>query len=70
MAARIPEVVKEKILGFPEYKMGTHKVALFMKDGTVIEDVIVAWGDEVVRVAGVDGCPFDPREVIDAADRS
>jgi len=50
--------------------MGAHRVALIMKDGSVVEDVIVAWGDEVVRIGGVDGCPIDVDEVVDAEDRS
>lgn len=70
MAARLPAAIKEQILAFPEYKMGTHKVALVMSDGSVVDDVIVAWGDEVVRVGGVDGCPINVADVIGAEDRS
>jgi hypothetical protein len=70
MAARLPTAVKEQILTFPEYRMGTHKVALFMKDGSVVDNVIVAWSDEVVRVGGVDGCPINVDEVVGAEDRS
>jgi hypothetical protein len=70
MTTRLPEAVKEKILSFPEYKMGTHKVALIMKDGSMIEDVFVAWGDEVVRVGKEEVVSFDVDEVIDAQDRS
>jgi hypothetical protein len=40
-----------------------------MSDGTIIEDVTVAWGDEVVRVAGVDVTSFDCSQVVDAIDR-
>lgn len=49
--------------------MGAHKVALVMKDGSVVDDVIVAWGDDVVRVGGIDGCPIDLEEVVDAENR-
>jgi hypothetical protein len=34
----------------------------------VVEDVIVPGNDEVVRVAGVDGCPLNVDEVVDARD--
>lgn len=70
MAARLPSPIKEQILSFAEYKMGTHKVALIMKDGSTVEDVVVAWGDEVVRIGGVDGCAINPADVVDAEDRS
>lgn len=70
MSASLPLPVTDRILTFPEYRMGVYKVALVMKDGSVIEDVIVAWGDDVIRVGGVDGCPIDLADVIDAKDRS
>ena len=49
---RLSETVKTRILSFPEYRAGAHKVALVLKDGRVVEDVIVAWGDEIVSVGG------------------
>jgi hypothetical protein len=70
VSARLPRRVEERIHSFPENRMGAHRVALIMKDGSVVEDVIVAWGDEVVRIGGVDGCPIDVDEVVDAEDRS
>jgi hypothetical protein len=38
--------------------MGAHRVALVPLDGSVIEDVQIAWGDQVVRGGGRD--EFDP----------
>jgi hypothetical protein len=70
MTNLLPEVVQERIDTFPECSNGANKVALIMKDGSVIEDVIVAWGNEVVRVGGQDGCPYDADDVVDAEDRS
>lgn len=69
MSAILPEQVKVKILTFPEYKMGAHRVAITMKDGSTIEDVIVAWGFEVLKVGGVDGCPFFAEDAVDAENR-
>jgi hypothetical protein len=66
----LPGTVKTKIVSFGEHSYGAYKVALVMSDGTIIEDVIVAWGDEVVRVAGVDVTSFDTSQVVDAIDRS
>ena len=70
MAAILPEQVRVKILIFPEYMMGAHRVAVTFGDGSTIEDVIVAWGYEVVRVGGVDGCPFHAEDAVDAENRS
>jgi hypothetical protein len=69
MAARLPVPIKERILAFPEYRMGSHRVALVMKDGSVVNDVIVAWGDEVIRVGRVEGCPINVADVADALNR-
>ena len=70
MEDRLPWKVTESILTFPEDSMGAYRVALILKDGSVIEDVIVAWGEQVVRVDGHDGCPFNVDDVVDALDRS
>jgi len=67
--ARLSGTIKTKIISFGEYKYGASKVALVMSDGTIIEDVVVAWGDEVVRVGGVDVSSFDTSQVVDALDR-
>jgi hypothetical protein len=67
---RLPGTVKTKIISFGEYSHGAYKVALVMSDGTIIEDVIAAWGGEVVRVAGVDVTSFDTSQVVDAIDQS
>ena len=48
----LPGTVKTKIISFGEHSHGAYKVALVMSDGTIVEDVVVAWGDEVVSVAG------------------
>jgi hypothetical protein len=69
MSAKLPAAISEQILSFGEYSMGVNKVALRLKDGAIIEDVFVAWGKEVVRVGGVDGCPFDPAQVVEVYDR-
>ena len=69
MSATLPDHVKERILTFPEYTMGSHRVALVLKDGSLVEDVLVAWGNEVIRVGGVEGCSIDVADVVDAQDR-
>ena len=66
---RLSADVKTKIIGFGEYKMGAHNVDLVLRDGRVIQDVIVAWGDEIVRVGARERVDFDPHDVIDAISR-
>ena len=34
--------------------MGAHRVALVLNDGTIIDDVVVAWGREIIQVGGRD----------------
>ena len=47
---RLPQSVVEQVLAMPEYRMGVHRVALRLDDGTVIEPVLVSWARDVVRV--------------------
>ena len=68
---RLAPELKTKIIGFGEYKMGAYKVDLVLRDGRIVKDVIVAWGDEVVRVGGHDDVSdFHVTEVVDAIDAS
>lgn len=66
---RLSADVKTKIAGFGEYKMGAYKVDLVLRDGRTVHDVIVAWGDQIVRVGASEHVDFDPNDVIDAIDR-
>jgi hypothetical protein len=69
----LPETVAEQIASFGEFRMGTHRVALFMRDGAVYEPVIVSGGSTVVRVGDGrtdDTLPFDPSLAVRAEDRS
>jgi hypothetical protein len=50
--------------------MGAHQVALVLRDGSVIEDVQVAWGDEVVRVGGRDEFDLPVDAIVDVIDRA
>lgn len=61
-----PEL-KTKIIGFGEHSMGAYKTDLLLRDGRIVKDVIVAWGDEVVRIGASDDiCDL----TLDAADAS
>jgi hypothetical protein len=49
--------------------MGAHRVALVLDDGTIIDDVVVAWGHEVVRVGGSDEFNVPLDRVVDVLGR-
>jgi len=66
----LPVALREKIARLPEYRMGAHKVALVLRDGRVVEDVIVAWEKEIVSQAGRTELSFAPDEIVDVMDRS
>lgn len=68
---RLAPHLKTKIIGFGEYKMGAYKVDLVLRDGRIIKDVVVAWGDEVVRIGAQDDVSgFPVGDVVDAIDAS
>jgi predicted nucleic acid-binding protein len=66
---RLPADVKTKILSFRERTMGAHNVDLVLRDGRVVHNVTVAWGEEIIRVGQSNGIDFDPAEVVDARAR-
>jgi hypothetical protein len=68
--ARLPEVVRARIFTFPQDPMGFYHVALVMADGSVLEVVVVAWGDEVIKIGGSKHYSLDTSQVVDAQDRS
>ncbi len=61
----LPESIREKLVRLPEYRMGAHKIAVRLKDGTIVEDVIIAWQQEIVSVGGSPDIPFAPDDVVD-----
>ena len=66
----IPERLRAKVQTFGEVSMGANRVALVLRSGAVIDDVILAWGEEVVRIGGADPAKVPMDDVIDVIDRS
>lgn len=66
----IPERLRPKVQTFGEVSMGANRVALVLKDGTIIDDVILAWGEEVVRVGGGEPRNIAVDDIVDVIDRS
>ncbi len=61
----LPSHLRIKIDAFPEDFLGAHQVAVVLKDGRTIKNVIVAWAREIVCVGGKKRVPFDPDDVVD-----
>jgi hypothetical protein len=66
----LPERLRAKARSFPEVSMGAQRVALVLASGEVVEDVILAWGEEVVSVAGKEPHALPLFAAIDVVDRS
>ena len=67
---RLPEELRSKVLSFPEYKMGAHRVALLLRNGETVDNVIIAWGDEIVHLGGRDSADVSVDQIADVVDRS
>lgn len=67
---RLPAEIKAKVLELPEYRMAAHRVALELRDGRIIENVVVAWGEEIVRVGDSEVIDFDPETIVAVHARS
>lgn len=66
----LAEDIKQRILALPECSMGAHRVSLVMRDGDVLDDVVVAWGSEIVSIGRRKDVVIDAEDVIDVLDRS
>jgi hypothetical protein len=70
MSTTLPGPIAQQVLDFPEWKMGVHRIKVTLIDGRVFAPVDVAWGRDVVRVAGSDKIPFDAGDVNEVEDLS
>lgn len=66
----LPERLRVKVHSFPEVSMGAQRIALVLATGEVIDDVVVAWGEEIVSVAGQEPRGVPLQAVVDVIDRS
>lgn len=67
MSSTFRDDLAEKILDMAEYRMGTNRIEVTLRDGRRIAGVYVAWGREVVKVDGYPSIPFDTHDVVDVA---
>jgi hypothetical protein len=62
--------LSEKVNQFPEYRMGSNKVSLRLRDGRRVPDVFLAWGRTIVKIGeceirNVSDLSFCVSEIID-----
>ena len=46
----IPERFRDQIAAMPECAYGVNRVTVILDDGTKFDDVLVAWGEEIIKV--------------------
>ena len=64
MSNILPQKLKDEVLLMPEYRQGTNKIRVRLKDGRSYSSVFVAWGDEIVKVGTFNTIPFSAEEVV------
>lgn len=62
---RLPQELKEKVLEMPEYRQGVNKIRVRLKNGEIISDVYVAWGEEIIKVGDTTEIPFREADIDD-----
>jgi hypothetical protein len=75
MSLRIPDELADKANSFPESSYGAITVTLILSDGRRIENVILAWASEIVKLKGRDvvsarDVGFTVSEIVDVGPES
>jgi hypothetical protein len=70
MSLSLPENLKDKASEFPESSYGANRVTLILPGGRKIQNVVLAWGGEIVKIgnnqiASEDDLNFKVAEVED-----
>jgi hypothetical protein len=60
----LPAAIAAQVNAMPECSYGVSRVILKLQDGTVIRDVYVGWGLDVLRVGDSRDVEFDPATVV------
>lgn len=60
----LSQKLKDEVLLMPEYRQGTNKIQVRLRDGRVYSSVFVAWGEEIVKVGTLEAIPFNAEDVI------
>ena len=67
---RLPSEISERVNSFPEVHQGMQRVTVVLADGRRFRGVDVAWGCEVLAVAGCQTIPFSGDAVTEVYDES
>lgn len=70
VAVVLPDRFQERVLTFPETHMGVQTITATLHDGRVFSGVEVAWGEEIIRVAGHAEIPFTAEQIAEVDDAS
>jgi hypothetical protein len=65
MSNKLPAAIKDQVLEMPEYRQGTNKIRVVLKDGRKYTSVFVAWADEIVKVGSSTVIPFDAEDIVE-----
>jgi hypothetical protein len=66
----LPDRLRDRVETFPETHMGVHTITATLHDGRVFSGVEVAWGEEIIRVAGNAEIPFTADQIAEVDDPS
>jgi hypothetical protein len=61
---QLPEKWAPRLVGQPETGMGYQTASITLRDGRVIEDVLIV-GDTIAEVRGYDSIPFSAEDISD-----
>lgn len=64
---KIPEHLQDQVSQMPEYSYGVTKIQVTLDDGQTFGDVLVAWGEEILKVGSSEEIPFDASKVVKVA---
>jgi hypothetical protein len=70
MSTRLPDRLGEMVSCFPETHMGAQTIRVTLADGRTFDKVTVAWGHEIIHVAGFEAIPFAAEDVVAVEDSS
>ncbi len=67
---KLPNKLANKAIQFPESSYGATKVILILKNNRKINNVILAWGEEIIKINSksinkIDNLDFKEEDIID-----
>ncbi len=63
-ARLIPLRFHDQIASMPEYSYGVNRIIVTLDNGIRYTDVLVGWGEEILKVKNSEIIPFDPSLII------